>query len=73
MNYAQARNGIRSQNGPSKDMLGKPGHMRQESLEEAGRRIQKRTSKFSNINSQLCNGAWGLSGATGIPEKKNSF
>lgn len=72
MNYTQARNGVRRENGACKDKLRKPGHRIQESLGEVGR-IEKRISKVSNINGQLCNGAWGLLGAKGVPEKSLFF
>ena len=73
MNYTQARNGVRRENGASKDTLWKPRHMRQESLGEAGRRIQKRMSKFSNKNSHFFNGAWGLFGGNWDARKKKKF
>lgn len=73
MNYTQARNGIGRENEACKDKLRKPGHRRQESLGEVGKRIQKRTSKVSNLNCQLCSGAWGLLRANGVPEKTIFF
>lgn len=72
MNYTQARNGVGRENEACEDKLRKPGHMTQESLGEVGK-IEKRTSKVSNINHQLCNGAWGLLGAKGVPEKTIFF